>query len=465
MATGLVIVPRDLYNSARTPTLESANKLYVELSNLSDDFNEVKLTFSDSANKILKTAPVSTADVVFNETLTECQMEIEEKLNYLRNYKNVLTPGVDILSHGITAGMSSGTTRPSSIMELDKLNEVYQKFLSNYYNFIYIQNSAGQVIANISKSQLRTTSLNRVNKVGLSLIAFIAGTLSSLVLLLEILPLKWFHAWLFIEKRYYNLILHFTILSYNILISLYAMSKFKFFHFHLINDGYSSPTNALYYSLYSSRLLFPLCFNFMSMVPLFYHGKKISESGFGKTLLHDLTLIPLVNWLNKYLPIFFMSVIPLSYKFDFKRKVLMKILGPEYYYQLFGMMLFQPDQDSLDENVLRSHSNNLNESATYSDSHHNISSYYSTGDVGLPRTLPMLIDNSTSSNRISQDYDYALQEGKYLFERACASENYNLDNTDSTGTLNAQRSVEREGRHGEHVAIFTDQILDGAQHV
>ena len=175
------------------------------------------------------------------------------------------------------------------------------------------------------------------------------------------------------------------------MVSGYALSQIKFKNLRLIDTGKSNPSNTLYFSLYCSRLMFPIFFNIISLIPT-VSGDEIRKSSFEKTLYHDLTSIPLANILNKYAPAIFMILIPLSYKYDLKQKVLLKVLGEDYYYQFFGMMLYEPVNNTSDEVD--------SESA--------------------------LNEDSSNSRHLDEDYAYSLQDGRYLFERA--SSNFTMSN-------------------------------------
>ena len=118
---------------------------------------------------------------------------------------------------------------------------------------------------------------------------------------------------------------------------------------------------------------------------LISHDKDAPESSFEKVLYQDLKLIPLVDILNRYLPVIFIIVVPLGYLLDLKNKVLVKVLGREYSYELFGIFT----------------------------------------DPAPPREE---VSNDSSQamdrSRLDEDYEYSLQDGRYLFQRATS--NYNL---------------------------------------
>ena len=380
LSTGLIIFPRDLLSKARSPTLESNNKLFVELSKVNDDLNDSQLNILDNASKILNSNELTNGDVTFNELLNECKLEIQTKLSEIKISPTITNP--------------IGTSSP--INTLSKLNKNYNKFIVHYYNFIYNKTHSDEIIHTLAQSHKPSSELFK--RVTLTILGLLSFILSLLILFLEIIPTKWAHGWIFLGNHWYNFALEFIILHYNTMTSLYSMSKFKFISFHLIPSGQSNPSNALYYSLYSSRLLFPLCFNLMVLIPSAGTGLQTS---FETTLYNDLELIPLVHFLNKYLPMIFMILIPVSYKYDLKQKILLKVLGEEYYYQFFGMMMYEPTATNLNGN------NNSND-------------------------LSPLNPGINNRSRIDDDYEYSLQDGRYLFERV--SGNFNLENTTPTTT-------------------------------
>ena len=146
-----------------------------------------------------------------------------------------------------------------------------------------------------------------------------------------------------------------------------------------------------YFSQYCSRLMFPIFFNIISLIPI-VSGDEIRKSSFGKILYHDLTSILLENILNKYAPTIFMILISLSYKYDLKQIVLLKVLGEDYYYQFFGMMLYEPINNT-------------------------------SGEVDSESALN---EGSSNDRYLDEDYAYSLQDSRYLFERA--SSNFTMYN-------------------------------------
>lgn len=397
LSTGLIIFPKNLLSIGRSPSNEAVNKLFVELSKSNDDLNDSQLNMLENADRILNSPESNNGDVIFNQMLNECKMEVQSLLN-----EQELS-----INHHISGSLGSSP----SISTLDKLNSHYNKFMTHYYNFLYSKTHSNSIIHLLAQSQsLRgsasTSLLGVFGNVTILSLGILATILSVLIIFLEITPTTWGHDIIFEGTRWYNLALEFIIFGYNTLVSLFAMSKFKFNNFHLISNGKSNPTNALYYSLYSSRLLFPLCFNLMVLMPSrTTDNSDFVKSNFETTLYDKLAVIPLVNFLNKYLPILFITFTAISYKFDLKQKVLLKILGEEYYYQFFGMMMYEPVPK--------------NDAAL-------------NNETGPTSFLP---DRETFNNRspMDEDYEYSLQDGRYLFERAsAASSNYVMSiNNDS----------------------------------
>lgn len=385
LSTGLIIFPKNLISTGRLPNNDTINRYFVELSKTNDDLNESQMNMLEIAEKILHSSESNNGDVVFDQMLNECKLEVQGILNEVQ---------LSISNH--FSGSNS-----SHINNLHKLNNNYNNFMTNYYSFLHYQTHSNSIIHILAQSQSlnSTPSTSSVWKYTKSILilplSLISIALSLLVVFLEMTPSKWGHGWIFDGTHWYNFCLQFIIFTYNTLVSLYAMSKFKFSNFHLIPNGRSNPTNALYYSLYSSRLLFPLCFNLMVLIPS--KTEHRGKSSFEKTLYDNLTVIPLADYLNRYLPTIIMAIIIVSYKFNIKQKVLLKVLGEEYYYQFFGMMMYEPvgDSDSMQRNDARSDS-----------------------------LLPDADNGFGDRSRMDEDYEYSLQDGRCLFERA--SSNYNM---------------------------------------
>lgn len=398
LTTGLIIFPRNLFAEVRAPKSEMINRLFVELSKSNDDSNDSQLNMLENAERILHSPEVHD-DPSFNEMLNQCKIEVQSLLNdrklSVSNFNAVSTNG------------------SSSITTLEKLNNHYNKFITNFYNLLHNQTNSDDIIHTLAESQSLSSSSGCWRRILITMLAIFSAALSVLIAYLEITPNKWGHAWVFDGTHWYNFGLEFVIFSYNTLVALYAMSKFKFNNFHLIPNGRSNPSNALYYSLYSSRLLFPLCFNLMVLVPSGEGSSYDSmKSSFARTLYDSLIRIPLANYLNKILPPCFMIFILISYKIDLKQKILLRILGEEYYYQFFGMMMYEPVTE-MDQ------------------------------ETGYTGSTSLFFDNDgplSQRSRMDEDYEYSLQDGRYLFERASRNSN----NNDNSNDTNEDSSASRE---------------------
>lgn len=353
LSNGLVKLPKSLLLQE-----QNEKKMFVKLSQNNEDLNEAKLGLLEVAEKIISLNVENQADLDLQQAVQECQMEVQRKCNELQ----LTIPKLSTNSHVHT-------------IELSKLNNYYNTFSKEYYNYTYHQANADEIIHTLVRSQSKAISipLNLSAKIS----GFVLMLLSILVFLLQVTPVKFGHAWIFMGKTFWNFLLEMSILLYNTICSLYSLLHVKIHNFHLVRNGNSSPKNALYFSLYSSRLLFPLCFNYMTLVPRATDVEH--KSGFDKVLYHQLEKVPLAKFLNEYLPIFFVLIVPLSQYFDLKDKLLSKVLGEEYYYQLFGSI--------------------------------------STDDRPLTTS-------TTQRTRVDEDYEYSLQDGQYLFERATS--NYDM---------------------------------------
>ncbi|SCV04062.1 LAME_0H15456g1_1 [Lachancea meyersii CBS 8951] len=367
LAMGLILLPKSILLDD-----DNENKLFVELSKSNDESNDAKLALTEYASKILSTAEVRNGDVTLSQALNECKLEVQS----LVNEHQIQLPAVN-----------RGDQSPPS---LKKLNQRFNAFKTEYYNYLYYQTKSDRIIHNLAQSQVEPISW--MQKIGKWALGLMCLTLSALVMLLELTPSRFAHGNLFGGGRWFNFLLEISILVYNTLASLYAMSCFKFANLHLIPNGQSSPQNALYYSLYSSRLLLPLCFNFITLIS---HTGGIQESSFERVLYQDLKLIPLVDILNRYLPVVFIIAVPLGYFFNLKNKVLIKVLGREYCYELFGILA---DPTNLESDLAQA-------------SHP--------------------VSPAANRSRLDEDYEYSLQDGRFLFERATNNHRMLENNTPS----------------------------------
>ncbi|KAM3165564.1 hypothetical protein ACU8KH_00371 [Lachancea thermotolerans] len=366
LSMGLILLPKALLTN-RT----DENKLFVDLSKSNDESNDAKMAMTDYAGKILSIREVNNGDVALAQAINECKLEVQSLVNETQISLPHLPNG-------------------DQHINLDKINKYYNGFKKEYYNYLYYQAKSDRVIHDLAQSQVKTISATK------SVVRMVFGIccllLSILVVFLEFTPSKFAHSKLFQGTSWFNFLLEISILVYNTFASLYAMTCFKWQNLHLIPNGQSSPKNALYYSLYSSRLLLPLCFNFMALIS---HDPGAPECSFEKVLYKDLKLIPLVDILNRYLPVFFIIAVPVGYFLDLKNRVLVRVLGKEYCYELFGI---------------------LTDPAPQSDS-----------SAQPSHEASQAIDRS----RLDEDYEYSLQDGRYLFQRATSNYNLREDSADS----------------------------------
>lgn len=347
LSNGLVNLPKALLFQ-----VQDDKKLFVKLSQNNEDLNDSKLSLLEVAEKVLSLNVQNEPDVILQQSVQECQMEVQRLCNEL----------------SLTVPVLHTTTRSHSLT-LSKLNDYYNKFTTEYYNYTYHQAKSNEIIHTLVRSQRKALSVS-IN-ISVKIMGFVLVFMSVLVFVLEITPIKFGHASIFMGTSIWNFFLEMAILLHNTICSLYSLLHVKIHNFHLVSNGNSSPKNALYFSLYSSRLLFPLCFNYMILIPR--DPDEQHQSSFDKVLYRQLEKIPLAKYLNEYLPMFFVLIVPIAQYFDLKEKVLSKLLGEEYYYQLFG----------------------------------SISS----------RERP-LTTSTTQRSRLDDDYEYSLQDGQYLYERA-----------------------------------------------
>ncbi|AMD22543.1 HHL227Cp [Eremothecium sinecaudum] len=357
LATGLVSMPKSLL-------LEKNDEieLFVKLSQNNDDLNDAKLNMTDNAERILSISAVASTDEAVNQVIDACKREVQVTINETKIHIPDL-PSSNNQNH----------------ISLKKLNDLYNDFISAYYNYVYHQSRSDTIIHTLVSSQSNSTSMPFI--ITKKAAGAVSLLLSLLIVLLEVTPTEFAHSWLFWGNTWKHFGLEMTLLIYCTLCSLFSLSKFKFQNFHIIPNGNSNPRNTLYYSLYSSRLLVPLCFNFITLIPRKGHSVK---SGFEKVLYKELEVISLVNYLNLYLPIITMIFVPIFYYFNLKEKILLHILGEEYYYEFFGMNYDTPV------------ANRCSGSGSLSDG--------------------LLTDPHRT--RIGEDLEYSLQDGRYLFERA-----------------------------------------------
>ncbi|KAH3900742.1 uncharacterized protein SCODWIG_02354 [Saccharomycodes ludwigii] len=345
------------------------DKLFIKLSKNNDDINDSKMNLIDNYNTIMN-FHVSLDGDENQVIIKKCQEEVETLFAEIKNIDGA-DNGLSSLDLSITRP-SSSSVNSTELQSLDELNNVYNAFKTQYYNYLYYKNYSDKLVHKLVVNSATSDTKKHYFQLFLfDAFGILCFLLSISVAFIECTPLN-LHKWLINSDGNAAILLfcqHFIFFGYMTVSCSYALSNFKFSNFHLIPNGRSNPSNTLYYSLYSSRLLLPLCFNFISLVPN-------SSSSFQKVLYDDL-----FNWvifLNKYLPPFFIVGISLSYWFNLRDKLLIKVLGGETYYQLFGEYFLLVDD---------------------------------YGNLG----------NDADADAIERDYEYSLREGRSLYERSLRS--------------------------------------------
>lgn len=425
LAMGLVIVPRDLYQRLFMKESHIINRYYITLSRQNDELNDSKLYLLDHSINILHSKPLTTGDVEFNKLLTNCKDEVKQKLDQLdwenRYNDHLLNDNDDMFT---------------PIKSIDKLNKEWNQFITHFYTIQYHQYQIDKYIHLLAKQSAinipnnTDTSVNltysqsygqMLHKWGVNILLFTLLVLSIItsisVILLETLPArltKWV-IWNRLSATTAAPIL-IIILIYNKLISLYAMTIIKFQNFHLTPNGHSNPRNLFYFILYGNRLLFPLYFNLMTFIP----AKVYEETQFNKILYNQIKLIPIVNWLNKWLPPIFIILIGISYYNNkLKWQILNKFISEDTLYQIFGWFDLEDynEENGLSSGALFGKNNNNNDEI---------------GEIDNERLS--ISTNITNTN----DIEYSLQDGRFLFERAINSSNGNryTDNVDNSTRYN-----------------------------
>lgn len=429
LAMGLVIGPRDLYHRLFMKESSVINSYYIALSRQNDELNDSKLYLLDHSINILHSKQVTTGDIEFNELLTNCQDEVKQKLDQLdweNRYNDHLLNDTDDMF--------------TPVKNIDRLNKEWNQFITHFYTIQYHQyqidkyihllakQSAVNISSNTSINLTYTQSYGQMlnkwgSNISLFVILIMSIILSFCVILFEILPAR-LTQWIIWERMTTELaaILLNLILIYNKLISFYAMTVIKFQNFHLTPNGNSNPRNLYYFILYGNRLLFPLYFNLMTIIP----PTLYEETQFNKLLYHQIKVIPIVNWLNKWLPPIFIIVIGISYYNNkLKWQILNKFISEDILYQIFGWFELE---DYNEENGLSSGSifgKNNNDGL---------------GDIDNERFSISTNNNGAASTNLNNnnDIEYSLQDGRFLFERAINSTNSNryTDNIDHSNIYN-----------------------------
>ena len=478
LSMGLIIVPRKLYHSLFINESKLINHYYILLSRQNDELNDTKLYLLDHSINILQSKPLNNGDVEFNQLLKLCQEEVEQRMDELKydennNNNNNNNNSNNSSNNDINYFLLDGYNQDDSenmfvpIKNIDKLNKEWNKFITNFYTIQYHKYQINQLIHCLAKQSsinldsslnlnyyswsYKRTMVKIIRTILLFIFLAITTALSLCIILLELLPVR-VSKWIFWNKvSSFKLFIPITlliILIYNKLISLYSMTIIKFQHFHLTPNGQSNPINLFYFTLYGNRLLFPLYFNTMTILP----ETIITKTQFNKILYNQIQMIPFVNWLNKWLPPIFIIIISMSYYDNkLKWKILNKFISEDTLYQIFGW--FNLD-DYIEENDLSTGSifnnryNNIHDgigdidNERVSISTNNRFSINSNASVISTTTIPTENNNNNNNNNNTNnnginipdmnDIAYSLQDGKYLFERAMNKSNANryTDNID-----------------------------------
>lgn len=453
LSMGLIIVPRSLYHSLFMEESKLINQYYILLSRQNDELNDTKLYLLDHSINILHSKPLNNGDVEFNQLLKSCQREVKlriDELNYDEHDNNNITNTNNQNNYFLLDEYNEENSENMfvQIKNIDKLNKEWNKFITSFYTIQYHRYQINQLIHHLAKqsSTYLDSSLNlnystgsckrtifRLVRTILLFSSLITCIILSLcIILFEILPVR-LSNWIFWSHissfRWSIPATLFIILIYNKLISLYSMTIIKFQNFHLVPNGQSNPINLFYFTLYGNRLLFPLYFNIMTILP----ESVIAQTQFSKILYHQIQVIPIVSWLNKWLPPIFIATISISYYDNkLKWKILKTFISEDTLYQIFGW--FNLD-DYIEENDLSTgsifnsnHSNDRNSINDIDNERLSISTNHRFSiNSGISAISTTATNNSNNGIDIPNmnDIEYSLQDGKYLFERAMSKSNTN----------------------------------------
>lgn len=488
LSMGLIIVPKTLYNSLFINESKLINQYYIFLSKQNDELNDSKLYLLDHSFNILQSKPLNNGDVEFNRLLKSCQQEVKVKIDELNYDENDTDHNQNnyILLDDYNGEDSENMFVP--IKNINKLNKEWNKFIANFYTLKYHRYQISQLIHRLAKqSSINLDSTLNLNystrsykKTTFQLICtvfifsslIITSTLSFCIIFFEILPIRLLN-WIFWERissfRCSIPVTLLVILIYNKLIALYSMTIIKFQNFHLTPNGESNPINLFYFISYGNRLLFPLYFNIMTILP----ESIIERTQFSKILYHQIQVIPLVNWLNKWLPPIFITTVLLSYYDNkLKWKILNKFISDDTLYQIFGWF-------NLDAYL---EENDLSTGSIFYNSHNN--DHNSVGGIDNERvsisTNPRFSINSnisalstiTTNNNDNDidilnmnDIEYSLQDGKYLFERAMSksntnryTDNINFNNSNILSNENEPTKVIKNDTHHPSMSKLSNYL-------
>ncbi|KAK5778239.1 hypothetical protein RI543_003898 [Arxiozyma heterogenica] len=215
--------------------------------------------------------------------------------------------------------------------------------------------------------------------------------------------------------------------------------------------------------------------NLDSTLNLNYSTRKsiIEQTQFSKILYHQIQVIPIVNWLNKWLPPIFITTISLSYYDNkLKWKILNKFISDDTLYQIFGW--FNLDA-YLEENDLstgsifnNSHNNDHNSVGGIDNERVSISTNHRFSINSNISALSTITKNN-NDNDINilnmNDIEYSLQDGKYLFERAMSksntnryTDNINFNNSNIFSNENEPTKVIKNDTHHSSMSKLSNYL-------
>ncbi|KAL6950146.1 hypothetical protein ACO0QE_000822 [Hanseniaspora vineae] len=347
----------------QTVYCDKETQLYMKLSKYNDEMNECKIELVENYSLIMNPNNCNSSEV--QELFQSCKREVEAIFVSIKNDTELNNHRMNFTV--VLQNATLNADESSALQTLEQLNTCYNKFVTEYYNFMYAKEKfqdTKHVLDKIKSDQADLTAKNVLNSVlGICCLLVSLG-----VAFVELVPVK-FHSMVLSAESNTLLLQTMMFFMYMTVCCLVAISKFKIADFHLISNGSSNPRNTLYYSLYSSRLLLPLCFNFSSLIRA--SSQQPYTSSFQKKLYVEL--YPIVSKLNVILPPIIMIAITASFWFNLKDKLIVKLIGRDNYYQLFGNYT-QLSFDSFDF-------------------------------------------EGEEREDLTQDIEYAIQEGKHLYEQ------------------------------------------------
>ena len=310
----------------QTVYCDKETQLYMKLSKYNDEMSECKIGLVENYSLIMN--PNNCSSTELQELFQSCKREVEAIFVSIKNDNELNNHRMNFTV--VLRNATLNADESSALQNLEQLNTCYNKFVTEYYNFMYAKEKFRETKQLLDKMKLEQPNLSARN-VFSNMLGFICLLVSLGVAFVELVPVN-FHSMVLSAESNTLLLQTMTFFMYMTVCCLIAISKFKIADFHLISNGSSNPRNTLYYSLYSSRLLTPLCFNFSSLIRA--SSQQPYTSSFQKKLYVEL--YPIVSKLNVILPPIIIIAITASFWFNLKDKLIVKLIGRDNYYQLFG---------------------------------------------------------------------------------------------------------------------------------